>query len=267
MKAEQASLARRLGRLLRDERERRGLSQQELALRAEVSQQHISRMESGRRSVSSAYADRIFGLLGLQLRVEVEAAGSHLDEVVANAAANLRNLQFQQVCDIHLLTVRAPGGLRYVLDGPCAAVLQGVPVEARHVDMLMAEADVEVLAAWMLRKALPRWDERTREFSGYLIDPRDPGPLRWGDGMVELRVRLVPELPRPVLVEFDGELLPVRPLPAVESDHPEVAWVLGRLRERPELASRPAGQPVGRPAGQAPPGGSGESTSAASTMV
>ncbi|WP_212834087.1 helix-turn-helix transcriptional regulator [Catellatospora sp. TT07R-123] len=255
MDEEQATLAGRLGRLLRIERERRGLSQQELARRVDVAQQHISRLERGRGPVSSSYADRAFAALGLQLRVEAEAAGSGRDSRVATAVAQLRELQFRVVSNVHLLKVRAPGELRFVLDGPAAAVLQGVPVDERRVDVLMAEADVEVLAAWVLRKALRRWNERTREFDGYRTDPRDPGPLWWGDRMVELRARLVPELPEPVLVEFDGEVLPVRPLPAVELDHPEVAWVLGRLRERPELGC------------QAPPGGSGESTSAASTMV
>ncbi|MBV1851863.1 helix-turn-helix domain-containing protein [Catellatospora tritici] len=255
MSAERVTLAGRLGHLFRVERERRGLSQQEVARRAEVSQQHVSRLEGGRGPVSSAYADRVFAALGLQIRVDAEAVGSHLDDAIGGAAANLRELQARHVQDLHQLTALAPKGLRFVLDGPCAAVLQGAPVAARHIDVLMAEADVEMLAAWVLRRSMRRWDERTREFSGYYADPRDPGPLRWGDGMVELRARLVPELPRAVLVEFDGELLPVRPLPAVESDHPEVARVLGRLRERPDLG------------GQAPPGGSGESTSAASTMV
>lgn len=232
---ERARLASQLGFLLQLERERRGVTQDELAVRAGVSQQSVSRFESGRRRVSTVLADELFGKLGLQLRVEVEAAGSHLDTAIEQVRAALAVRQSMVFADLRLLQSRNPATFGYLLDGAAAALLQGVPIAAGRIDLLIAQAEVDVLAEWIRRAALLRRDERSREFTRYDVDPREPGPLWWGNRFVQLKVRLVPELPAAVLVTVaaaggDEHRVPVRALPEVEVDFPAVARVLRRLR-------------------------------------
>jgi transcriptional regulator with XRE-family HTH domain len=68
----------RFGELLRDWRERRHLSQLELALSADVSARHISFLETGRARPSQAMLQRLSEVLDTQLahRIELlEAAG------------------------------------------------------------------------------------------------------------------------------------------------------------------------------------------------
>ncbi|MEU8006359.1 helix-turn-helix transcriptional regulator [Catellatospora sp. NPDC049111] len=234
----QETLAGQLGWLLQDRRQRRGWSQHQLAERAAISQQQISRFERGALGVTAGLADRLFAELGLRLRVDVEAAEGPLDEMIDRVRAELAERQRMVLADFRLLTVLSKPGFAYVIDGTAAALLQGVPVAARRIDLLVAEAELDLLAEWVyVVPGLRRRNERHRDFSRYDIDPRDAGPLWWGTALVELKVRLVAELPRPVLVtvaEADGDehRVAVRALPAVEADFAEVARVLSRLRAR-----------------------------------
>ncbi|BCJ72149.1 hypothetical protein CS0771_16930 [Catellatospora sp. IY07-71] len=236
MDEERAGLAGELGWLLAGERQRRGMSQAELARRVGLPQQQVSRFESGRRTVTSTVADRLFGELGLQLRVAVEAAGSGLDAEIEKVRAGLSGRQNMVLADLRLLSTRHRPGFAYLLDGEGAALLQGVPVVARRLDLLVAEGEVDALAEWVRRVGLRRYDERSGELGWGDPDPRAAGPLRWGNGLVELAVRLVAELPPPVLVTVPGfgageeHRAAVRALPEVEADFPVVARVLSRLR-------------------------------------
>lgn len=238
LKLRQDTLAGQLGWLLQDQRQRRGWSQQHLASRAAVSQQQVSRFERGSKGTTSGLAERLFAELGLRLRVEVEAAGAALDETIDRVRAESAVLQRMVLADLRLLAVRNEPRFSHVLDGAAAALLQGVPIAAGRIDLLVAEGQVDLLAQWIHRvPGLLRRDERLRDFSRYDLDPRDAGPLWWGTDLVELRVRLVAELPPPVLVtvaEADGEehRVAVRASPEVEVDFPEVARVLRRLRGR-----------------------------------
>ncbi len=236
MDEERAGLAGELGWLLAGERQRRGMSQAELARRAGLPQQQVSRFESGRRTVTSTVADRLFGELGLRLRVAAEAAGGGLDAEIEKVRADLSGRQNMVLADLRLLSTRHQPRFTCLFDGEGAALLQGVPVAARRLDLLVAEGDLDGLAGWVERVGLRRYDERSREFGWGDPDPRTPGPLRWGNGLVELAVRLVAELPPPVLVTVPGfgageeHRAAVRALPAVEADFPAVARVLSRLR-------------------------------------
>ncbi|GAA1638321.1 helix-turn-helix domain-containing protein [Catellatospora bangladeshensis] len=233
---DEARLERQLGSLLQHERVRRGMSQEQLAARSGVPRQQITRFEGGRRAVTSTLADRLFGELGLQLRVAVEAAGSGLDAEIEKVRAGLSGRQSMVLADLRLLSTRHRPGFAYLLDGEGAALLQGVPVAARRLDLLVAEVEVDALAEWILRVGLRRYDERWRELGWGDPDPRTAGPLWWGNGLVELAVRLVAELPPPVLVTVPGfgageeHRAAVRALPEVEADFPAVARVLSRLR-------------------------------------
>lgn len=233
---DEARLERQLGSLLQNERQRRGLTQDQLATRAGVPRQQVTRFEVGQRAVTSTLADRLFGELGLQLRVAVEAAGSGLDAEIEKVRADLAARQHMVLADLRLLSARHRPGFAWLLDGEGAALLQGVPVAARRIDLLVAAGEVDGLAEWVVRVGLRRYDERAREFGWGDPDPRAAGPLRWSNGMVELAVWLVAELPPPVLVTVPGfaageeHRAAVRALTEVEADFPAVARVLSRLR-------------------------------------
>ncbi|MEV4411195.1 helix-turn-helix transcriptional regulator [Catellatospora sp. NPDC049609] len=229
-------LAWQLGLLLQTARARSGISQAQLAERAGLPKQQVSRFEQGRRAVTSTLVDRLFGELGLRVRVEVEAAGAGLGAEIEKVRADLAVRQNMLFANLRLLNARHQPRFGHLLDGEGAALLQGVPVAARRIDLLVAEAEVDALAEWITSVGLRRYDERWGELGWSDPDPRLPGPLRWGNGLVEVAVRLVGELPPPVLVTIPGfgageeHRAAVRALPEVEADFPAVARVLRRLR-------------------------------------
>jgi transcriptional regulator with XRE-family HTH domain len=249
--SDEQGLTRRLGVLLRQERERAGLNQAAFVHRAGLSQQQLSRFEAGRRPVSSALVERLFAVLDLQLRLEVEPADSHLDTAIERVQADLARLQEHWVSNWWSLLWWAPTPhLPVVVDGELAALLQGVPIPVNRVDLIVAERDLDLLAAWIAR--LPnkqRYRERARDFDSFENDPRLPGPLWWSTPLAQLRVRLMAKLPTPVIVRSGDHDVPVRPLADVERDDEDVARVLRRWRA------------------QSPRGSGGPSTSSASTMV
>lgn len=222
-------LTRRIGRLLRLERELAGLTQRALAERAAVSQQSVSRLETGAFAPTTTVVERLFGALGLQLRVDVEPRDADLDAAIA-AAGEVDDEHVEVL--LHGLGVLLRNiNLRYLIDGELAAYLHGVPVRPTRFDLAVAEEDLDSLADWIC--VLPncrRWSERWRDFSGYDVDPRSPGPLRWLTPFGELRVRLVPVMPTPVTVVVADRAYPVRPLLEVERDDPQIARVVRRLR-------------------------------------
>jgi hypothetical protein len=168
--------------------------------------------------------------------VAVEAAGSGLDAEIEKVRADLSGRQRMLLADLRLLSTRHQPRFACLIDGEGAALLHGVPVAARCLELLVAEAEVDVLADWIMKVGLRRYDERWRELGWGDPDPRVAGPLRWGNGLVELAVRLVAELPPPVLVTVPGfgagaeHRAAVRSLTEVEADFPAVARVLSRLR-------------------------------------
>ncbi|HEX7745120.1 MAG TPA: hypothetical protein VF462_07655 [Micromonosporaceae bacterium] len=156
-------------------------------------------------------------------------------------ASHLTNLGF---------LLRRAAGLRYVIDGELAALLHGVPIRTQRYDLAVAQDDLPVLSNWVCSCFnWRRWNERWRDFSGYDVDPKRPGPLRWMTPFGEVRVRLLPDLPPPVVISFEGQEWPVRPLPAVERDDSLVGRIAARVRAQSTVGS------------------GGPSTSSASTIV
>jgi transcriptional regulator with XRE-family HTH domain len=221
----------RLGRLLRIERELARLSQAALARRAGMRQQNVSRFEAGGLAPTTTVVQRLFAALGLQLRLEVEPLDADLDEAIARAAGQGTE-DLEGVLDGWRALQRPAGDLRHRVGGALAARLYGVAVPVRPAyTVLVAEADLDGLAGWIL--AVPncrRYSEKWRDFSGFDVDPRRPGPLRWWTPFGELTVRLLAELPAPVMVRVGGRELPLCPLPEIERGDPDVARVLRRLR-------------------------------------
>lgn len=243
------TLARQLGRLLRLERERRGWSQRTLAARAATSQQCVSRFEQGTADPTTVVIERLFRALGQQLRLDVEAVDADLDGDIESARAHGVDAIVLRLQNLGIL-LRRSSGLQYLVDGELAARLQGVPIPATRFDLAVAQDDLPSLSSWV--REMPnwrRWDERWRDFIGWDVDPLRPGPLRWMAPLGEMRVRLLPDLPPPVVVLVEGREWPVRPLPAVERDDSRIGRFAARARAQSTLGS------------------GGPSTSSASTIV
>jgi transcriptional regulator with XRE-family HTH domain len=104
--------------VLRDARDRAGLSQRQLAERAGTSQAMVARIEGGRQSPSMATLERLVRACGLELRVET-AGGERAP--VETAPAEVRSGR--------LLVWRAGGG---IFAFPLAAVERIVELGALH---------------------------------------------------------------------------------------------------------------------------------------
>lgn len=223
----------KLGRLLRAERECRGLTQQRLASQAGVTSQQVSLFEAGRQQPTTRLMEAMFGALGLQLRVDVEQLDSELDIAMERAASDgpqwCESLLFQ----LQFMRDFGKDAPRMILDGPLAACLLGLPIKPERIDILVAEHDLDMFAGWISRQLnISRYNERSRDYSGYRSDPRLPGRLQWATPTAELAAKLMAVLPEPVVVRLEEREVEVRPLLEVIADHPDVARVVGRCRKR-----------------------------------
>lgn len=226
-------LARKIGRLLRLERQRVDLSQEQFASRAGVSRQVVARFESGKHSMTCDSIERMFEVLGQQLLPTLEAADRDLEDEIAEAKTEGRLHRDRMIGWLNQYRRLVPGAPEMLLDGAVAANLLGVPIFPRRLDLLVAEADLDRLASWMLQlTAIRRYDERTRDYSSWDIDPRRPGPLRWSISDYLLGVELLPVLPEAVIVQHESGSLRVRPLCGVVASHSGIAHYMDRLGKR-----------------------------------
>jgi len=230
-----------IGPLLRAEREKQALTQAQLARRAGTSQQHISKLEAGRVSPTTALLDRVFDALGLQLRVTVEARDADLDAGIDAATAAVDNVE-ANLHALRALTRSLPPDTPYLVDGQLAAALQGVPLKVRRIDLTVAESTLDAVAAWLA--ALPntsRWSDNWSDFAPIDRDPRRPGALLYATPWADLQLRVLPALPPPIPIAHADRTIPVRPLPDVEQDDPQIARIARRARhlQRPPATRSP----------------------------
>ena len=96
-----SALQGRFGRRLRELRRERGLSQSTLAERADITPEHVSRIERGVVSPSLEVMDRLAEALGVELKALFEfgparptpdAAISHLADIARQASSEERRL-------------------------------------------------------------------------------------------------------------------------------------------------------------------------------
>ncbi|HEX6500384.1 MAG TPA: helix-turn-helix domain-containing protein [Micromonosporaceae bacterium] len=225
-------LAEEVGRLVRLERERLGLTQRALADRIGTSQQCVSRFEAGHGRATLATAERLLAALGQQARVDTEPLGADLDAVI-DQVGPVTDEGRAELAAFYGYTLNRLSVVPHVIDGELAAYLQGVPVRVTRLDLVVAKADLDRLADWALSyPGLTRWVERWRDFGGPDVDPRSSGPLRWRSGHGEIRVSLATEPLVAVPIAVGGRTLRVRPLAEIERSDPQVARLLRRLRAR-----------------------------------
>jgi len=217
-----------LGQTVRRQRELRCLTQQQLAERSGVSQGAIARIEGGRRGASLPAVERLLAALGVQLTVGVEPLDAHIDAAIAElASASLAD----RIADTDTDRIMDRlGSIPYVFDGPTAALLQGAPVPADAVDVVLAWQDADAFTEWLTANYGQRWHARWQQF-GYLpLDPREPGEHRWQTIRGEIRARFCDDLPASIDVKHGDRTYRVVPLADIDIDDPRVARLLGRYR-------------------------------------
>lgn len=219
--------------ILRDGRDRAGLTQTQLAHRAGVSQQTVSAVERGTRQPSLTMVGRVLAALGLQIRLAaepIEEAEAELDAAIdaARATPPAERLTGPRFDGGALLRLLAP--VEPVIEGAAGAVLHGAPVPLRHLDVLVRRDRLDVLAEVIRRSYAERWSEVWSRWGMESPHPRAPGPMRWQTLAGEFRIRLV-DAPVDSVTVLVGDLpVQVRALHDIESADRRVARTLTRLR-------------------------------------
>jgi transcriptional regulator with XRE-family HTH domain len=218
-----------VGSTLLRERERRRLTQHQLAALAGVSQGTIARIERGERHASLPMVERLLAALGVQLTLGVEPLDAHVDAEIATLveaplAERVARTDIDRVQD--RLTVP------YVFDGPTAALLQGAPVPTGAVHVALAWGDADAITEWLEKNYAQRWHAKWEVFGYLRVDPRDPGDHRWRTIPGEIQARMCDALPPAIRVMVADREYPVVPLVEVAIDDPGTARLLDRYRRR-----------------------------------
>lgn len=213
-----------LGEVFRRSREHHGLSQRELAARANVSSSFITRLERDLTNPTWRALETVAAALGSAPRLRlvpdenaVQAAGR-----LVSQARPIDRLRKQPVNILGTLSLLDECGVPFVAIGAVAALLQGFPTPAGDLHVLVEDTDAALLAL-----------QRILLGEGLLFEELEPDELRsivqrsWPIDDCEMQVTLVAELPESVTVELLSDLI-VRVLPphALLTDE-EVASTLG----------------------------------------
>lgn len=224
-------LTRLFGAMLREQRERRGLTQEKLAILAEVSQATVARIERGSRSASLPMLERLFEALHLQVTLGVEPLDAHLDAVIDT---QLSTPLADRVAATDIERVLGRLAVPFAFDGTTAALLQGAPVPVGDIEIALRWSDADAFTEWLTANHGQRWHARWETF-GYLdLDPRRPGEHRWRTIPGIIRARMCDRLPDAIDVSLGGRIHPVVPLADLQIDDPHVADLLRRYGERRE---------------------------------
>jgi transcriptional regulator with XRE-family HTH domain len=229
---DEVALGKRVGRLLRIEREKRFLTQRGLARRVGTSQQCVSRVEAGRFAASTDLLERLFDAIDLQLDVAVQSRDDDLDRSIAEAVnGTTRGLLVGEALHYLERFLRPLGDVPYLVDGALAAMVQGVPIATERIDLAFAARDIDAVTAWVREQVnWKRWEERWQDF-GNADANLTRGVLRWATPMFcEVRITLEESLPAGLRVAVGEEVVPVRALAAVEAADPQIARLAARAR-------------------------------------
>lgn len=229
---DEVALAKRVGRLLRIEREKRALTQRGLARRVGTSQQCVSRVEAGRFAASTDLLERLFDAIDVQLEVGAQARDADLDCSIAEAVGGRsRGLLLDSALYYLRIFRKKLGDVPYLVDGALAAMVQGVPMATERVDLAFAARDIDAVTAWVREQVnWKRWEERWQDF-GSVDANLTRGVLRWATPMFcEVRITLEESLPAGLRVAVGDEIVPVRALADVEAADPQIARLAARAR-------------------------------------
>lgn len=221
-------LVRLVGSLLLEQRELRGLTQQQVARRAGITQATIARIERGRRAPTLLMVEAILTALDVQLALSTEPLDAHLDAAIAGL--NQRSIA-DRIADagVERLVDKLPD-IPYVITGPTAALLQGAPVPAAALHLALRWRDAEAFADWLSRMYGRRWHAKWQVFGYLALDPRDFGDHRWQTLVGEIVADMCDELPECIEVRHGERAFRVVPLAQVQVSDEQVAAVLNRHR-------------------------------------
>ena len=132
-------------RLLKEARDRSNLTQLQVAERAGVPQSTVSAYERGKRQPTVDTLQRLLKAAGWQLVTDLEPFGADVDASVERALAATPVERAKRVAGAIQNLAQRCEGLPFAIDGLAAALIQGVPVEVRTIDVLLADDD-DVLA-------------------------------------------------------------------------------------------------------------------------
>ncbi|MEV1113346.1 helix-turn-helix transcriptional regulator [Micromonospora sp. NPDC049751] len=219
-----------LGAVLRQQRQRRELSQRQLAGLAEVSQAAVARIERGERAPSVPVLERLFTAMDVQLVVGVEPLDAHLDARIDELAARPIG---ERIDELGLNeTLDRLTDFPQVLTGSTAALLQGAPVPVDAVEIALRWQDSKRFTGWLEANYGQRWNARWGEFGGVWLEPEEPGEHRWSTRYGEIRATMCDELPETIEVRHGGRDYQVVPLVELELTEPRAADLLRRYRAR-----------------------------------
>lgn len=221
-----------IGGLVQRHRDAAGLTQDELAARAGVTQGTLSAIEGNRRYPTFGTLLRLLDVLDLRLELAVSDRAASLDAAIDAAGKRplddrLRRGPFDGVMLLEWLAAASP-----VVEGIAGAILHGAPIDVDHLAVAVVESNLAELAAGLRRLAADRWSDQYRMFGPANQDPRSPGAMRWLTIAGEVRVRVVDEAPEALTVLVGDVLARVRPLHDIEATDRRVARVLAHLRTR-----------------------------------
>lgn len=92
------------GTILRDARQRAGLSQRELARRAGTAQSVVARIETGHTSPSFRTLERLLAATGMSLRAELEAPPATHSHMLEDVARILRLTPEERLVEVRNLS-------------------------------------------------------------------------------------------------------------------------------------------------------------------
>jgi transcriptional regulator with XRE-family HTH domain len=227
-------LAEAVGFILGAERNRAQLSQAQLAERLGVSQQWLSRVERGRVNASLATVQRLFAVLGKQLRVEAVPLRADMD---IDIDRRLALTEEQRALDIglHRILLDRLSAIPYAIAGPLAAFAQGAPIDSPSwIDIVVPDKDLDALADVMAKSFCMRWSAKWEDWGHGSTDPRDPGVPRWRIGLSDMRLQIVDQLPPTIAVRVGAQVLRVVPIAEIERADPWLHRLMTRWRQRSE---------------------------------
>jgi transcriptional regulator with XRE-family HTH domain len=252
--------ARRTGAVIREERDKRGLSLAKLAAAAGVSTACVSRLERGQRTSTLDLADAVLAAMGLRLHVEAEPQFADIDAVIRQASGRPPSEIVSEWRPSAGAFFTYFADVPFIVEGLAAASLQGAPVTVETLEIAVPADNNDALDA--LTVALGAMGARRGNFE--IRDPRVNGSPDYLSLHGALRIRLaspfeqvlwmdIDPLPKPLFgvtwfLREHREPLPrariaLTPLAEIEASSGHVQRVIRRTRDL--LASARAAQAAG----------------------
>jgi len=225
-------LRREISRLLQQEREAAGLTHADLAARSGVAATSLSRIERGTLAPSMDNVEKIFGSLGLRIRITAERAEADEDLVDRDAWLPLVT-RLEKSGLGQLLRTLDNDHVPYVIDGGLAATMQGAPLPIEVLELDVAWRDAGRFTGWLVRRLAYRWHEAHQEFRVHDLDPRAPGPHYWQTAVGRVRARMLDERPESIEIKVGDAAYQVRPIADAGSDDEKTARAIDRFRNGP----------------------------------